>query len=105
MLALGSYPPITLLKARQLRDAVRQSLVESVDPAAHKKASAQATKIDGDDSPAPFGRVRLDRICAGWSNHPFKFQLLASEVADTLRTLSPPNHLADSFKVCRYVGM
>lgn len=53
--------------------------------------------------PAPFGRVRLDRVCAGWSNHPFKVQLLASEVADTLRTLSPPNHPVDSFKVCRYV--
>ena len=47
MLALGSYPSITLLKARQLRDAARQSLVEGVDPAAHKKASAQAARIDG----------------------------------------------------------
>lgn len=47
MLALGSYPSVTLLKARQLRDAARQSLVEGVDPAAHKKASAQAAKIDG----------------------------------------------------------
>lgn len=47
MLALGSYPSVTLLKARQLRDAARQSLVEGVDPAAHKKASAQAARIDG----------------------------------------------------------
>jgi integrase len=47
MLALGPYPAVTLLKARQLRDAARQLLVEGSDPGQHKKTAKQAQKADG----------------------------------------------------------
>jgi integrase len=47
MLALGAYPAITLLKARQLRDGARQLLIEGTDPGEQKKATKQAQKIEG----------------------------------------------------------
>lgn len=59
-------------------------------------------KLDNEPS-APFGRVRLDRVYSSWSSHPFKAQLLASEVADTLRTLAPGNQPIDTMKVCAYL--
>ena len=37
-LAFGVYPQISLKKARELRDEVRQQLARGIDPAAHKKA-------------------------------------------------------------------
>ncbi|WP_116830165.1 tyrosine-type recombinase/integrase [Pseudomonas syringae] len=47
MLALGAYPAVTLLKARQLRDGARQLLVEGNDPGEHKKTAQQAQKVEG----------------------------------------------------------
>lgn len=47
MLALGKYPAVTLLKARQLRDEARQLLTEGIDPGEHKKAAKQAQRVDG----------------------------------------------------------
>ena len=47
MLALGAYPAVTLLKARQLRDGARQLLIEGTDPGEQKKAAKQAQKVDG----------------------------------------------------------
>ncbi|QTT91435.1 tyrosine-type recombinase/integrase [Pseudomonas chlororaphis] len=47
MLALGAYPAITLLKARQLRDGARQLLIEGADPGEQKKAAKQAQKVEG----------------------------------------------------------
>ncbi len=47
MLALGAYPTITLLKARQRRDEARQQLIDGVDPGEQKKASRQAQKVEG----------------------------------------------------------
>lgn len=47
MLALGTYPAVTLLKARQRRDEARQLLVDGIDPGEQKKASRQAQKIEG----------------------------------------------------------
>ncbi|MCP1466739.1 integrase arm-type DNA-binding domain-containing protein [Pseudomonas sp. S3E17] len=47
MLALGAYPSITLLKARQLRDGARQLLIEGTDPGEQKKTAKQAQKVDG----------------------------------------------------------
>ncbi|MGV6954702.1 tyrosine-type recombinase/integrase [Pseudomonas chlororaphis] len=47
MLALGAYPAITLLKARQLRDGARQLLIEGTDPGEQKKAAKQAQKVEG----------------------------------------------------------
>lgn len=47
MLALGTYPSITLVKARQLRDEARQLLVDGINPADHKKAVRQAQAVEG----------------------------------------------------------
>jgi len=41
-LALGTYPEVSLLKARQRRDKARELLAEGVDPSAEKKAAKQA---------------------------------------------------------------
>lgn len=47
MLALGAYPSVTLLKARQLRDGARQLLIEGTDPGEQKKTAKQAQRVDG----------------------------------------------------------
>lgn len=47
MLALGAYPAVTLLKARQMRDESRQLLIDGVDPSEQKKAFKQAQKVEG----------------------------------------------------------
>lgn len=47
MLALGVYPAVTLLKARQSRDEARQMLVDGIDPGEHKKTAKQAQKVEG----------------------------------------------------------
>lgn len=41
-LALGTYPEVSLLKARQRRDKARELLADGVDPSAEKKATKQA---------------------------------------------------------------
>lgn len=47
MLALGVYPAVTLLKARQLRDGARQLLIEGTDPGEQKKTAKQAQRVEG----------------------------------------------------------
>lgn len=47
MIALGAYPAVTLLKARQKRDAARQTLSEGADPSEQKKATKIANKLEG----------------------------------------------------------
>ncbi|MFL1491220.1 tyrosine-type recombinase/integrase [Pseudomonas antarctica] len=47
MLALGAYPAVTLLKARQLRDGARQLLIEGIDPGEQKKTAKQAQRVEG----------------------------------------------------------
>ena len=47
MLALGAYPAVTLLKARQLRDGARQLLIEGTDPGEQKKTAKQTQKVKG----------------------------------------------------------
>lgn len=47
MLAIGAYPSVTLLKARQSRDEARQMLIDGIDPGEQKKAAKQAQRIEG----------------------------------------------------------
>ena len=47
MLSLGTYPAVTLQKARQKRDEARQLLTEGKDPTEQKKAAKQAQRVDG----------------------------------------------------------
>ena len=43
LLALGSYPEISLLDARQSRDEARRQLAKGIDPSAARRAQKQAT--------------------------------------------------------------
>lgn len=47
MLALGAYPAVTLLKARQKRDEAREMLNAGTNPGDSKKAAKQAQKVNG----------------------------------------------------------
>jgi integrase len=47
MLSLGTYPLVTLLKARQQRDTARQLLNEGLDPSEQRQAVKIAKKIEG----------------------------------------------------------
>lgn len=47
MLALGKYPAVTLLEARQKRDNARKLLTEGIDPGEQKKADKQAQRATG----------------------------------------------------------
>ena len=47
MLALGKYPAVTLLEARQKRDTARKLLTEGTDPGEQKRATKQAQRADG----------------------------------------------------------
>lgn len=47
MLALGAYPAISLLKARQMRDESRQLLIDGIDPGEHKRAAKHAQRVEG----------------------------------------------------------
>lgn len=46
MLALGAYPAVTLLEARQKRDAARQQLIAGIDPGEHKKAAKVVARAE-----------------------------------------------------------
>lgn len=46
-LSLGSYPDLSLVKARQCRTEARQKMADGIDPGAHKKASKAAQKVEG----------------------------------------------------------
>lgn len=46
MLALGAYPAVTLLEARQKRDAARQQLIAGIDPGEHKKAAKAVARAE-----------------------------------------------------------
>lgn len=53
MLALGAYPTVTLLKARQLRDGARQLLIEGIAPRRAEENHQTSTE-------QTHGRARLD---------------------------------------------
>lgn len=44
LLALGSYPIVTLAKAREGRDEAKRLLADGIDPLAHRKAQAATTQ-------------------------------------------------------------
>ena len=44
LLALGTYPEISLADARKLHQAARENLADGKDPSAHKKATSAATQ-------------------------------------------------------------
>lgn len=45
LLSLGTYPDVSLKRAREKRDAARQLVADGIDPAAQRKADEHAERI------------------------------------------------------------
>jgi integrase len=52
-LSLGVYPDVTLARARERADAIRQQLLDGIDPSAARKASAQVPDPSGPAATPP----------------------------------------------------
>lgn len=59
VLSFGPYPDVSLIEAREQREAARKLLREGVDPSVQKKLDRLATEIASENS---FGAVRRDFI-------------------------------------------
>lgn len=59
-LILGTYPEVSLKKARQLRDSARQLLADGIDPSAQKKAERATAKQLSKNSFEIIGREWFD---------------------------------------------
>ena len=66
LLALGSYPEITLLDARQRRDEARRQLANKIDPGAVRKAQKQSS-IQETETFEVIAREWHDRFKSTWS--------------------------------------
>jgi len=66
LLALGSYPEITLLDARQRRDGARRQLANKIDPGAVRKAQKQSS-IQETETFEVIAREWHDRFKSTWS--------------------------------------
>ncbi len=66
LLALGQYPDVSLLKARERRDEARRQLADGIDPAAVKRARKQATREAAENSFEVIGREWFARASANW---------------------------------------
>jgi hypothetical protein len=64
-LALGVYPDVTLLAARDGRDEARRLIARGGDPS----AARQAEKLAGADSFEAIAREWLAKKSAGWAPH------------------------------------
>lgn len=67
LLALGTYPDVSLTKARQRRDDARRLLADGVDPGAAKQAQRQADKIKAADSFEVIAREWLGKYRPTWT--------------------------------------
>ena len=66
LLALGSYPEISLLDARQRREDARKLLANGVDPGAVRKAQQQA-KVEDDESVEVIAREWHEKFKSKWT--------------------------------------
>ncbi len=67
VLALGTYPDVSLTKARSRRDDARRKLADGVDPGAAKQAQKQADKIKAADSFEVIAREWLGKYKPTWT--------------------------------------
>lgn len=69
-LALGSYPEISLAKARQHRDDVRQLLADGTDPSTHHSKKAKRLKAESDQleeqSHAEYAAITFEKVAREW---------------------------------------
>jgi len=66
-LAFGSYPNVSLAKARQLRDEARVALADGRDPAADRRAEKAAAKRAAVDTFESVARGWLAKMAGEWS--------------------------------------
>jgi integrase len=66
LLALGIYPEISLLDARQKRDEARRQLANGIDPCAVRKAQKQ-TKIESTETFEVISREWYARFISNWT--------------------------------------
>ncbi|VVE74016.1 integrase [Pandoraea captiosa] len=67
LLALGSYPEISLAEARKRRDEARLQLSNGSDPGAARKAEKRATRLTADDSFEAVTREWFSKVKSGWT--------------------------------------
>lgn len=67
LLALGTYPDVTLKEARQKRDKARQLLTDGIDPSAHKKQQKREAKIAAANSFESVAREFIARQANVWT--------------------------------------
>ena len=66
-LALGVYPAVALVKARQRRDRARELLAEGIDPSAAKKAEKLASRVAAANTFEAIAREFHATQSSGWS--------------------------------------
>lgn len=66
-LALGVYPSVALVKARQRRDRARELLAEGIDPSAAKKAEKLASRVAAANTFEAIAREFHAAQSSGWS--------------------------------------
>jgi len=66
LLALGSYPEISLLNARQRRDEARRQLAHGIDPGAVRKAQKQA-KVEDTETVEVIAREWHEKFKSTWT--------------------------------------
>ncbi len=67
LLALGSYPDVSLAKARERRDDARRQLADGIDPAAAKKARKELKREAAENSFELIGREWFAKTSPGWA--------------------------------------
>lgn len=67
LLALGTYPDVSLKEARQKRDKARQLLADGIDPSAHKKQQKREAKIAAANSFESVAREFIARQANVWT--------------------------------------
>lgn len=66
-LALGTYPEVTLVEARQKRAAAREMLVQGTDPGEAKKAEKRTQRLNAENSFEAIAREWHAKYAPSWS--------------------------------------
>lgn len=67
LLALGSYPEVSLKRAREYRDAARQLLKEGKDPTVERKTAKREVRLSAENAFEQVAREFVQRQKARWS--------------------------------------
>jgi len=67
LLSFGSYPEVSLKRARTLRDEARERIAAGIDPGLHKKAVKEADETQNRDSFEVLAREWFESNCERWA--------------------------------------